>query len=339
MKGVPLDSRSQDVYHQNYRYDNESDTDEEMSDNQDSGSSDDEDYKSTIGNISTKTSNQGKVKIKVQKDDKEDEVDGMDVFEKEMADEMALRLLQFQQEAMKDESKDGDNLMITDESSVVDEKEARGETKAEKSTNLADNPTKSTKENSAKSTEENSTMSAAEKLDQDKYDDIYFDSDDETDGKESKKEKQKFKTDDDLLYDPNLDDEDQRWMDDLRRTYQSPGSSSGLKNKKNDGLKPLPNSDAILNCPACFVVVCLDCQRHEIYKTQYRAMFVMNCTVKTDEVMKVPLKMKKKNKKSKVFTNPGDEFHPVRCDECRTEIGMYDKDEIYHFFNVVASHT
>ena len=40
-----------------------------------------------------------------------------------------------------------------------------------------------------------------------KYDDIYFDSDDESEGKESKKEKQKFKTDDDLLYDPNMDDE------------------------------------------------------------------------------------------------------------------------------------
>ena len=29
-------------------------------------------------------------------------------------------------------------------------------------------------------------------------------------------------------------------------------------------------SDAVLNCPACFTVVCLDCQRHELYKTQYR---------------------------------------------------------------------
>jgi len=321
MKGVPLDSRSQDVYHKNYRYDNESSTDEEMSDKEDSNSSDDEDFKSTIGNISTKTSHQGKVKIKVAKEDKDDEIDGMDAFEKEMADEMAIRLLQFQQEAMRDESKEGDNLMITDEiSSPSVQKESKEPAR----------PTTSA---------ENSTESIVQKQDQDKYDDIYFDSDDESDGKESKKEKQKFKTDDDLLYDPNMDDEDQQWMDDLRRTYQAPGSTSGLKNKKNAGLKPLPNSDAVLNCPACFVVVCLDCQRHEIYKTQYRAMFVMNCSVKTDEVMKVPLKTKKKNKKSKVLTNPGDEFHPVRCDECRTEIGMYDKDEIYHFFNVVASHT
>ena len=39
----------------------------------------------------------GKVKIKVAKEDKDDEIDGMDAFEKEMADEMAIRLLQFQQ--------------------------------------------------------------------------------------------------------------------------------------------------------------------------------------------------------------------------------------------------
>jgi len=312
MKGIPLDSRSQDIYHENYRYDNESETDEEMSENGDSNSSDDEDFKSTIGNISTKTSKQGKVKIKVD-EEKDDIMDDMDEFEKEMAQEMADRLFQVQQDALDEAKKDG-SLMITDKSAskADDKKEGKASTSSSNDPENAPPP--------------------------EKYDDIYFDSDDESEGKESKKEKQKFKTDDDLLYDPNMDDEDQKWMDDLRRTYQSPGSSSGLK--KNAKVKPLPNSDAVLNCPACFVVVCLDCQRHEIYKTQYRAMFVMNCSVVTDEVMKVPVKInKKKNKKSKVVTHPGDEFHPVRCDQCKTEIAMYDKDEIYHFFNVVASHT
>jgi len=314
MKGIPLDSRSQDIYHQNYRYDNESETDEEMSDNGDSNSSDDEDFKSTIGNISTKTSKQGKVKIKVDAE-KDDIMDEMDEFEKEMAQEMADRLLQVQQDAM-DEAKGDGSLMITDESASKVDAKKEGRASASSSVDPESAPPP------------------------EKYDDIYFDSDDESDGKESKKEKQKFKTDDDLLYDPNMDDEDQKWMDDLRRTYQSPGSSSGLRNNKTSKLKPLPNSDAVLNCPACFVVVCLDCQRHEIYKTQYRAMFVMNCSVVTDEIMKVPVKInKKKNKKSKMVTHPGDEFHPVRCDQCKTEIAMYDKDEIYHFFNVVASHT
>jgi len=306
MKGVPLDARSQDIYHQNYRHDNESDTDDDMS--EDSNSSDEDDFKSRIGNISTRTSKQGKVKIKVDEETEDkDEGEDMDPFEKEMATEMANRLLQAEHDVMKDDSEEVIDDMIPDEN--------------------------------VQSVSDNQNKTALSMDDKEKYDDIYFDSDDETDGKESKKEKQKFQTNDELLYDPNLDDEDQRWMDDLRRTYNTPGASSGLKKKENIGVKPLPNSDAVLNCPACFVVVCLDCQRHEIYKTQYRAMFVMNCSVVFDEVMKVPVKAKKKGKNKKIITHPDDEFHPVRCDQCKTEIAMYDKDEIYHFFNVVASHT
>ena len=47
-------------------------------------------------------------------------------------------------------------------------------------------------------------------LQSDKYDDIYFDSDEE-DG-----EQRKVKTNDELFYDPNMDDEDQTWVDDVR---------------------------------------------------------------------------------------------------------------------------
>lgn len=43
-------------------------------------------------------------------------------------------------------------------------------------------------------------------------------------------------------------------------------------------LKPR-SSDAILSCPRCFNVVCMDCQQHERYSNQYRAMFVMNIGV------------------------------------------------------------
>jgi hypothetical protein len=31
-------------------------------------------------------------------------------------------------------------------------------------------------------------------------------------------------------------------------------------------------------------------------------------------------------------------FHPVRCSVCNTEVGVYDKDEVYHFFNVLSSY-
>jgi len=32
-------------------------------------------------------------------------------------------------------------------------------------------------------------------------------------------------------------------------------------------------------------------------------------------------------------------YNPVKCCECNTEVGVYDKDELFHFFNVLASYT
>lgn len=58
------------------------------------------------------------------------------------------------------------------------------------------------------------------------------------------------------LYDSEADDKDEQWMQQQRQGRQS---------------------DAILSCPGCLTTVCIDCQRHEFYTTQYRAMFVMNC--------------------------------------------------------------
>lgn len=46
-------------------------------------------------------------------------------------------------------------------------------------------------------------------------------------------------------------------------------------------LKPR-DSDAVLSCPCCFQIVCMDCQQHERYTTQYRAMFVMGVAVRWD---------------------------------------------------------
>ena len=49
-------------------------------------------------------------------------------------------------------------------------------------------------------------------------------------------------------------------------------------------LKPR-TSDAILSCPRCFNIVCMDCQEHERYANQYRAMFVMNIGVDWSKTM------------------------------------------------------
>merc|ERR1712228_703596 len=82
---------------------------------------------------------------------------------------------------------------------------------------------------------------------------------------------------------------DQDWVDSVRKSYQV-GTLTNAASRK------VPNSDAVLNCPACFTVLCLDCQRHELYKTQYRAMFVVNCTVDGSQKLKFPVKKGKRVK-------------------------------------------
>lgn len=97
--------------------------------------------------------------------------------------------------------------------------------------------------------------------------------------------------------------------------------------------------------------------RHEKYRTQYRAMFVMNCIVKRDEVLRYKVQQDKKQRNRKrrkgqrtesaqdEATGPMPEgmdtdevYHPVKCSECSTEVAVFDKDEVYHFFNILASH-
>ena len=84
----------------------------------------------------------------------------------------------------------------------------------------------------------------------------------------------------------------------------------------------------------------------DILSFQYRAMFVMNCTIDYSEKLTFPKpseKNKKKGKKneSQNFGADNEEelFNPVKCSKCSTQVAVYDADEIFHFFNVVASHT
>ena len=88
-------------------------------------------------------------------------------------------------------------------------------------------------------------------------------------------------------------------------------------------------------------------------------MFVMNCHIVVDEVLRYEIpnqtqkpgkKKRKRNQSGKlVAAHTGSEtennqpgmqecYKPVRCTECNTEVAVYDEDEVYHFFNIVASH-
>ncbi|XP_010918405.2 uncharacterized protein [Elaeis guineensis] len=126
------------------------------------------------------------------------------------------------------------------------------------------------------------------------------------------------------FYDPNLDDKDELWVHKQRK-----GRSS----------------DAVLSCPACFTTLCLDCQRHEQYVTQYRAMFVLNCNVKTDQILRQGKRKSRKpngcmsSEKSRENLENDVVFWPVCCSVCSTEVGVFDEDEVYHFFNVIPSNS
>jgi len=165
---------------------------------------------------------------------------------------------------------------------------------------------------------------------------------------------------DDLLYDPSVDDDNENWMQKERdkyipsKTNKSQASKEFSSKENTPGGSNMPDgnirSDAILNCPACMVTVCIDCQRHEIYKTQYRAMFVMHCKVDRSELLRYEKKHRGKKKKMQDCAGRlvpaecdgnGDTdielFNPVKCTECGTVLAVYDSDEVYHFFNILAS--
>lgn len=152
------------------------------------------------------------------------------------------------------------------------------------------------------------------------YDDVYFDSDESepeetTPGQASNRAEQnrrhhrKVLTNDELFYDPTMDDRDQAWVDQKRRSYQPRGRRPGrMLGVENNNTIQLPPSDAVLNCPACLTTLCMDCQRHEVYQNQYRAMFVFNCVVDVTERLSYPSKDQKrqqflKNKKAKKKKN------------------------------------
>lgn len=201
------------------------------------------------------------------------------------------------------------------------------------------------------------------------YDNVYFDSDSEEEetapsrssGKRCRKQRS-IPTNDELLYDPDEDDRDQAWVDAKRKRYNEKRRLPSSQNRRGQS-QGLPSSDAVLNCPACMTMLCLDCQRHDKYRTQYRAMFVMNCTVNKEEILRYKT-LNEKNLRSRkrrkghqpeptasttttmeatdsgaVLGMGGEEiYHPVQCTECSTEVAVFDKDEVYHFFNILASH-
>ena len=126
-------------------------------------------------------------------------------------------------------------------------------------------------------------------------------------------------------------------------------TSPDVKQKTKPLLKPR-DSDAILSCPCCFTTVCMDCQQHEKYTNQYRAMFVMNIGVNWHRKMifNEEKSMLEDAIGTTVVDNTKDNstdnnknivyYYPVFCLNCGTEVASLNMDdEIYHFYGCIAS--
>lgn len=138
----------------------------------------------------------------------------------------------------------------------------------------------------------------------------------------------------DDLYDENIDDEDEEFVQSLN-----------VSNRFSDSkVKSNYQSDATLNCPCCMSLLSLETQRHVSYKNQYRAMFTFNTKIDKENPVEPINKTNKKRKKSKnqwtniVESNDDLIFYPVSCSHCSTEVAVVDSEEVYHFYNTLASY-
>ena len=121
----------------------------------------------------------------------------------------------------------------------------------------------------------------------------------------------KFEKEDEY-FDNALDDEDEAILNQHRSAATTTGATATAA---------YPQSDAQLSCPACFDTLCIECQQHEKYSRQYRAISVMNVAVSA-----------RKHQDAQ-----GAVLQHVSCQHCGTQVGVLDSDEIYHFYHVLAS--
>jgi hypothetical protein len=119
----------------------------------------------------------------------------------------------------------------------------------------------------------------------------------------------------DPLYDARADDSDARWVE-SHLVYESLPGENGQQ----------------LHCPSCFSLLCLQCQPHEYYVGQFRAVFVQNCVVNTSETVRVRVA---EDPKMQEWATEDDDYRPVSCKKCFTDVAVLDREEVYHFCNVM----
>jgi hypothetical protein len=143
----------------------------------------------------------------------------------------------------------------------------------------------------------------------------------------------------DPLYGEDLDERDEAYVRAKYRPAPPAAAARGGTEASAEGaassVKEVP-TDGQLSCPACFTPVCLDCQRHQNYMQQFRAIFVMNVRIRDDYDL-VEQANGKFSRSAPVGGNASATYKAVACSHCGTDVGVIDQEEIYHFFNVLHS--
>jgi E2F-associated phosphoprotein len=171
------------------------------------------------------------------------------------------------------------------------------------------------------------------------HNDSTTDNEDSNDDQED--DKLKF-SDSDPLYGANLDDEDEAWVyNNLRSGVPEPVRirRDGMLSSQLEMAKLLRprDSDAVLSCPCCFAIVCMDCQRHEVHSNQYRAMFVMNICLQ-EKLVYDPHTKQLIEATMDIDDEASEVYQSVHCVQCKTQVAALDwKDEVYHFFGCLSS--
>mmetsp|Transcript_21644 Transcript_21644/g.88290 ORF Transcript_21644/g.88290 Transcript_21644/m.88290 type:complete len:230 (-) Transcript_21644:2696-3385(-) len=171
----------------------------------------------------------------------------------------------------------------------------------------------------------------------------------ETYGSESEAEASELAgAENDELYDPDADNIEETWVrENLLQTEKDRRNGQEHKNEGEEHATggnanramDLGDREFQLCCPCCFTLLCLQCQQHVKYKSQFRAIFVMNCTVKKSGSLRV--RVHEDESGSRTVRNhsgtqkPAEKYYPVACSTCGTDVGVLDQDEVYHFCNVM----
>jgi hypothetical protein len=113
----------------------------------------------------------------------------------------------------------------------------------------------------------------------------------------------------DVFYDEFEDDANDAWR--IKR-HAAPGQTKLV-------------TDAVLSCPACFTPVCYSSTLSG--GVQYRAERVVNCLVVKHEIA-APLPGASRH----------EQYHPVKCGVCSTELGVRDSANIYHLFHILPGY-